>query len=198
MWSMIFRQVKLFVFILAGYLVQVCVMHRLGSDGVTASMLFASVAVVTVGYGRIRALWTGAIYGILLETFLASVSMLNLIFYPVSALLFSVFFADKSAARLQYERSVGKAGRNRSPLLRTVLCAAFNTIAFEVVNLVYAYLKSDALGDSAILRAVSCVVQTTLLTAVIMIPARWLLGFRKQEPEGQSELRFGKPLKLDD
>lgn len=196
--DLIWRQVRLFLVLLAGYLVQVCIMPYLQVGDVTPSMLVACIAVVTVGYGRLRALWAGAFYGILMETFLAAVPMFNLMIYPVCALLCSVPCADKSAARLQYERSIGKAGRNISPLLRTVVCAAMNGFCIEVVNLVYKYLNGAALTAGAVGRALLCILATTLLTLIVMLPLRKLLGFRKPDPEPTPQLRYGKPMRLED
>lgn len=196
--NMIWRQVKMFLLLLLGYLTQVCIMPHLQVNSITPNMLAACIALVTVGYGRLRALWAGAFYGILLETFLASVPMLNLLLYPVVALLCSVFFADKSASRLQYERSMGKAGRNISPLLRTVLCAASNALCIEIVNLTYAYLAGAVLTGNAIGRALTCILSTAALAALVMLPARHFMGFRKPLPEATPVVHYGKPLKLDD
>ena len=195
--DMIWRQVKLFLLLLLGYLTQVCIMPYIQVGGITPSMLIACIAVVTVGYGRLRALWAGALYGILMETFLASVPMLNLMLYPIVALLCSVPCADKSASRLQYERSIGKAGRNISPLLRTVICAVLNGVCVEVVHLVYAYLDGAAITSSSIGRAAVCIASTAALTALVMLPARKFLGFRKPDPESPAQVRYGKPLRLD-
>ncbi|MGN0793457.1 MAG: hypothetical protein ACI4MG_03160 [Aristaeellaceae bacterium] len=195
----ILRQVKLWLMVFLGYLCQVCIVSPYVQLGkVSPSLLLAMVAIVTVGYGRLRALWAGAFYGILMETFLPGVSMLNLLYYPVSALLCSVFFADKSASRLQYERSIGKAGRNISPLLRTVLCAAVNALIYEIVNVVYMYLGGAALTMAQIGKSLTGIIATTGLTALVMLPVRKLLGFRKPEPENPAELRFGKPLRYTD
>ena len=196
MHSLFLRQARFFLVLLLGYLLQVCVMPYFKLGDVTPSMLLACTAVITVGYGRLRALWAGAFYGILLETFLTSVPMMNLMAYPVVALLCSVPCADKSASRLQYERSVGKAGRNISPLLRTVLCALLNAFCIEVVNLVYAYLRGAALTSTAVGRAVMCILSTALLTALVMLPLRRMLGFRKPEQKAEQELRFGKPMQM--
>ena len=193
------RQLKLLVMVLLGYLCQVCIVSpyvKIG--GVAPSLLLAMTAIVIVGYGRLRGLWVGAFYGIVMETLLPSVAMLNLMFYPVSALMCSVFFADKSASRLQYERSVGKAGRNTSPLVRTVLCAATNALLYEIVNVIYMYLGGAALTAAQVSKSLTGVAATTLLTLIVMIPIRKLLGFRKPDPENPAELRFGKPLRLDD
>lgn len=193
-----FRQLKLIIAILLGYLLHVVAMPDFPIFGAIPSMLIAMTAIVTVGYGKLRALWTGCFYGIVTETMLPTVPMLNLLLYPVSALLCSVFFADKSAARLQYERSAGKAGRNLSPLLRTVLCAAMNAIICQVVMIVYTFLGGAVFTSATFLSALASVGATTVMTAIIMVPVRKLLGFRKPAPENPVELRFGRPLKLEE
>lgn len=190
--QILLRQVKLFLVILVGYLAQVSIMPYLQFGGVTPSLLLAVTAIVTVGYGMLRGLWAGMFYGIVMEIMLPTVPMLNLLFYPVSALLCSVFFADKSEARLQYERSTGRKGRNISPLLRTVLCAALNVILYEIVNLVFMYLSGADLTAALIQRGLTDVLATTGLTAVIMVPVRKLLGFRKKEEVPVAELRFDR------
>lgn len=186
----ILRQVKLMLAILAGYLTHVTIMPYFQVDGVTPSMLIAITSIVTVGYGMLRGLWTGMIYGIVMEIMLPTVSMLNLLFYPVSALFCSLFFADKSEANLQYRRSTGRRGRNISPLLRTVLCALVNVLVYEVVNLIYMYLSGADITAALIQRGLTDVLATTALTAVIMVPVRKLLGFRKKEEQRAPELRF--------
>ena len=184
------RQIRLILVILMGYLAHVSLMPYLKFGDVSPSLLIATTAIVTVGYGMLRGLWTGMFYGIVMETMLPTVPMLNLLFYPISALLCSVFFADRSEAQLQYARSIGKRGRNISPLLRTVLCAMVNVIIYEFVNLVYMYLSGAALSAALIQRGLTDVLATTLLTAVIMVPVRMLLGFRKKEADQSPEMRF--------
>ena len=186
------RQIKLILMLLLGYLLHVTVMPYLQFGGVTPSMLIAVTAIVTVGYGMLRGLWTGMVYGIVMETMLPTVPMLNLLFYPVSALFCSLFFADKSEATLQYRRSTGKRGRNLSPLLRTVLCAMTNVAVYEIVNLVYMYLSGADLTYALIQRGLTDVLATTALTAVIMVPVRKLLGFRKKEEAQTVDLRFDR------
>ncbi len=184
------RQAKLILVILVGYLAHVSIMPYINVSGTSPSLLIATTAIVTVGYGILHGLWAGMFYGIVMETLLPTVPMLNLLFYPISALLCAVFFADRSEAQLQYARSIGKRGRNISPLLRTVLCAMVNVIIYECVNLVYMYLSGAVLSAALIQRAMTDVLSTTVLTAVIMIPVRKLLGFRKKEEAPVAELRF--------
>lgn len=184
------RQAKLILVILVGYLAHVSIMPYINVSGTSPSLLIATTAIVTVGYGILHGLWAGMFYGIVMETLLPTVPMLNLLFYPISALLCAVFFADRSEAQLQYARSIGKRGRNISPLLRTVLCAMVNVIIYEIGNLVYMYLSGAVLSPALIQRAMTDVLSTTVLTAVIMIPVRKLLGFRKKEEAPVAELRF--------
>lgn len=184
------RQVKLVLTVFVGYLAHVTIMPYLRMGDVSPSMIIAMTAIVIVGYGMLRGVWTGMFYGIVMEIMLPTVPMLNLLFYPVSALFCAVFFADRSAAQLQYARSVGKRGLNTNPLLRTVLCAMVNTIVYEVVNLVYMYLSGADLSGTLILRGITDVIMTTLLTAVIMVPVRKLLGFRKAEQAAAPKMSF--------
>ncbi|MBQ3156388.1 MAG: hypothetical protein IJB81_05615 [Clostridia bacterium] len=186
------RQVKLLLVILLGYLAHVSIMPYISIGGVSPSLLLAVTAIVTVGYGLIHGLWIGMFYGIVMEIMLPTVQMLNLLFYPVSALLCGVFFADRSAAQLQYARSIGKRGRNISPLIRTVLCAAVNTLIYEAINLVYMYLSGAELSSVLIQRALTDVVMTSALTLIIMLPVRKFLGFRKVEDAPAAQMRFDR------
>lgn len=186
------RYLKLVLVILVGYLAHVSIMPYIHFGEVTPSLLIATTAVVTVGYGLFHGLWTGMFYGIVMETLLPTVPMLNLLFYPISALVCGVFFADRSEAQLQYARSIGRRDRNISPLLRTVLCAFFNVIIYEIVNLVYMYLNGAVLTAALIQRGLTDVLATTVLTAVIMLPVRKLLGFRKVEAAPVAEFRFDR------
>lgn len=186
----IMRQVKLILVILVGYLAHVSVMPYLKLGDATPSLLIATLAIVTVGYGMLRGLWAGMFYGIVMEIMLPTVPILNLLFYPILSLLCGLFFADRSAAQLQYARSIGKRGRNISPLVRTVLFALLGVVVYEIVNLVYMYLSGADITAKLIRRALTDVLATTALTAVIMIPVRKLLGFRKMEEKRAPELRF--------
>lgn len=178
------REVMLFAVIGLGYLVQVCIMPYFRIAGSTPLFTICVTAVVTVCYGRMRAFWCGAIYGILFEVMQPSHQLISLLLYPASALLCSVLFADKSMQQLEYERSLGKAGRNRNPILRTVLCAMLNMLIYEVVNLVYIYLRESLMTRSLIMTGLGNIIYTTLLTLVFVIPLRLLFGYpiHQEEP----------------
>lgn len=166
------------VVVFAGYLLQMCVMPYLEIGDVTPSLLFALIGVITVCYGRLRAYWTGAIYGILLETMMPSITMLNLAFYPIAASLASVGFADKSEKRLEAERSMNKSARNGNVYVRSVGCAGVLSLLNEIINVFYIYLGGTAIEALHIRRALVGLIGTMALTALIAWPVRHLLGFR--------------------
>ena len=177
------RQLRLLIVLMLGYLLQVCVVPYLSISDVTPHLIFAVIAIITVGYGRLRALWAGCFYGIVMEVMLPSVNLLNLALYPISALFCSAFFADKSETQLEYERSNGKPGRNTSPYLRTLGCCALNVLIYEIVNVFYMYLNGS--------RCLINILFTTLLALVLALPVRRFLGFKKVEVENPAEMRFG-------
>ncbi|GEM_PF-2054408 len=181
------RQTRLFIAIMLGYFLQVTFVSTAGDYlGATPMLTLAVTAVVTVCYGRLQAFWCGAVYGCLLELLLPGVPLLNLFVYPASALFWSVPFADKSAKQLEYERGVGKAGINRSPILRTLLCAALNSATYEAVNIVYIYLRESILLPMYFTRGLRNVFITVLLTALIIFPLRRFFGYRFQWPRRES------------
>ena len=186
----VMRQVKLILVILVGYLAHVSIMPYLNIGGITPNLLIVTTAIVTVGYGILRGVWIGMFYGIIMEVMLPKVPMLNLLLYPIAALFCSAIFADRSEAQLQYARSIGKRGRNISPLLRTVLCAAVNIAVHEVIMLVYMYLSGAELSGVLLRDSLISILITSLLTAVLMVPVRKLLGFRKPEETREPEFRF--------
>ena len=212
LWQAAKGQFKFFLVVLLGYLVQVCVMPYFSVGDVTPNLLFAIVAILTVGYGRLRALWAGGFYGIVMETMLSSLSMLNLLLYPLDAVFCSIFFADKSDKKLEEERGIGRTavrkhdlrarlgslgdvvrgapGQNASPYIRTPLCAGMNVMIYEIVNLVYIYLGGTVLVRAHYMRSLTNIALTVLLTMVIMLPVRRFLGFRKPVQEKRPAPRY--------
>ena len=187
LWQAGASQFKFFFIVLLGYLMQVCVMPYFRVGDVTPSLLFAIIAIISVGYGRLRAIWVGCIYGILMETMCPTITMLSLLLYPLSAGFMSMFFSDKSEKRLEYERSLGKAGRNINPYLRTIGCAASNMFLYEVINVVYMYLSGATLSWGTIGRSLSGIFWTSVLTLLIVLPVRRFLGFKKRKKETPPE-----------
>ena len=165
------------------YMVQVTVMPYLRINDVAASICYAVIAIVTVCYGKTRAYWTGAIFGILFETMMPSIMYLNLFLWPLTALFCSVFFADRSEKRLEELRSTNPNARNGNVYIRTVACALLNVLLYETVNIIYMYLGGTVLGLNHILRSFTNLIFTGALTAALMVPVRRYLGFKKPKAE---------------
>lgn len=185
------RLLRLFAVLLLGYLLQVCVMPSFPIGDVTPSLIFAIIAIITVAYGRLRALWAGAFYGILLEVMMPSIRLFNFALYPISALFCSAFFADRSETQLEYERSLGRPGRNWNPYLRTPLCCMLNVLIYEIVNIAYMNLGGNPLTSDMLGRAVINILYSTALSMVLAWPLRHLLGFRRIREENPAAMRFG-------
>ncbi|MBQ8654568.1 MAG: hypothetical protein IJ507_06475 [Clostridia bacterium] len=208
----VWHQLKFVLVVLLGYLCQVCVMPYAQFGGVTPSLIYTVIAIITVGYDRHRTLWVSGFYGIVLETMLPGLPMLNLLMYPIGAMFCSIIFADKSEKRLEAERSIGRPplrsrdfralleamhdrifgapGQNANPYIRTPLCAAVNVLIYEVVNLVYIYLGGTIPMGDHYSRAFTNILTTTLLAILLMYPVRHFLGFRKPVEEKRPPVRY--------
>ena len=178
--------------ILLTYLVHVCIMPDIRFFTVKPSLVLAVLGVVAVCFERIKTFWYGMIMGILLEVMQPAAPMLNLLVYPITAALSMLIFSDKSMKQLEYERGLGKPGRNRSPWLRTPMCAAFATAVYETVNIAYVYLNGTDIEMSHIMRGLADVVFTTLLSLVLMIPLRRFFGIR-MAPDPRKLIQQPKP-----
>ena len=177
-----------------GYLFHVCVMPYLHPGGVTPNLLYVNIAIVTVAYGRLQALWAGLIYGFLLEIMAPSVPFVELAIYPISSLFVSFVFADKSLRRLQMDRALKRKTWEMPPLFRTVFCAMANVLVYETVNVAYIYLQGTDLTIRHIQRALWDVVQTGLLALIVASFMRpMILGRKRTEPVLKNQpIVFGK------
>ena len=185
------RQTLLLGVLLLGYLLQVCVMPSFPIAGVTPNLIFAFIAIITVGYGKLRALWAGAFYGIVLETMMPTVNLLNLALYPIVSLFTSAFFSDRSETQLEYERSQGRPGRNWNPYLRTPLCCMVCVLIYEIVNIAYIYLGGNLPTPEMLGRAAVNILYSSGLSLLLAWPVRRILGFRKLTDENPAAMRFG-------
>ncbi|MBR3494182.1 MAG: hypothetical protein IKH38_02030 [Clostridia bacterium] len=174
----VWQQAKLFLVVLTAYLVQVCIMPYVRIGSVTPSIIFPVLAIITVGLGRMRAVWAGTAFGILLEFMQPSHVLFNLLIYPVAAIFGMLIFADKTVQQLEYERGIGKPGRNASPWLRTLLCTAADTLVYETVNIVYFFVRGGELSLQTFGRGFLDVFLSVLLAALIMVPLRRFFGIR--------------------
>ena len=173
------RYIVLLFLVPLGYLFEVCVMPYLKIGGVSPNLLYAVIGIVTVAYGKLRAFWVGMIYGLLMQIMLPSVSYLNLALYSLTTLFCSFAFADKPLKTLEYERATNKNRKELPAWLRTVLCAALNTLADEAVNVTYLYIDGAELTSAHIFRALLDVVLTAVLTLILQFPIRRLIFGRR-------------------
>ena len=169
------RYIMLAVLIVFGYLLEVCLMPYVRVFGVTPNLLYVIIGIVTVAYGKLRALWAGLCFGILMEIMLPSVPYLHLLLYPVTTLFCSFAFADKPLKTLEYERAINKNSKELPAWLRTVLCTALNTLVFEIVNITYIYLGGSVLTFSHFFKAFMDVLLTSLLCLILLFPIRRLI-----------------------
>lgn len=177
---------------LAAYLADVCVMPYLTVGGVSGSVSFAMIAILTVSYGKKAAFFAGAVIGILMETMLSSVPALYIIAYPVIATLCAQFFGDMSDRQRERRRTVDRKRRQDDlpALLRIPLCAAISSLIMNIVSLVYGYLSGFGLGAAQFARALSAVVYTTAVAVALMLPVRLFLGVygtRKERREKRGD-----------
>lgn len=175
------RYLALALIIVFGYLFEVCVIPYIRPFGVSPNLLYVVIGIITVAYGKLRAFWTGLIYGLLMEIMLPSVTYLNLAIYPITTLFCSFAFADKPLKTIEYERATNKKTKELPAWLRTVLCTALNTFVYEVVNITYIYLGGSVLTVSHFLKAFAGVILTSLLCLILLFPLRRIILGRKTD-----------------
>ncbi len=169
---------RFFLVVLLTYLFHTCLMPDIRILGVTPNLILAVLGVVAVCFERIKTLWYGLIMGILLEVMLPTTPLLSLLLYPIIAALSMLIFSDKSMQQLEYERGLGKPGCNRPAWLRTPLCAAFATAVYEIVNIAYVYLRGSPIEFSHIVRGLTDILLTAVLSLALMVPLRRFFGIR--------------------
>jgi hypothetical protein len=176
---MISRGIKFAVLTLLCYLLQATVAAYIPLGGVAPNIALATVAAVSVGLGRKYAFITSVTTGYFLEIMMPSLNYINLILYPVCAMLGALAFSDKSERKLEEERTAGKRAVNLPAHLRTVLCALMSISVFEAVNLLYIYLNGIQLDAGHYRRALISVFYTAALAGALQFPIRWWLGVYK-------------------
>ena len=161
------------------YLLQASVASHIAIWDVAPNLALAIIAVVSVAFGRKYTFFMSVAVGYFLEVMLPALEYINLILYPVCALLGALVFSDKSERKLEEERSLGKRGGNLPAHLRTILCALLSIALFEAVHLLFIYLNGIQLDFGHYQRAIISIVYTTALAAVLQFPIRWWLGTYK-------------------
>ncbi len=180
------KVLRAILLVLLGYLCQVCIIPYFSIGSITPNLLFSLIAIATVAYGRFYTFGIACTAGILMEVMIGGLPNLYLIAYPAIGQLGSLIFADKSERKLEQERSQGKPGTNSDPKLRTLLCVLFDITWFEVVHLVFIYLNGVDIGWTQTFRALGSIAYTGLVTALTLLPIRWLLGMYAKKTNVQA------------
>lgn len=175
------RYIMLAFIIVFGYLSEVCIIPYIHPFGISPNLLYVMIGIVTVAFGKLRALWVGIIYGLLMEIMLPTVPYINIAIYPISTLFCSFAFADKPLKTLEYERATNKKNRELAPWLRTVLCTALNMLIYETVNITYIYIGGSPLQATHFLKAVGSILMTCLLCMILLFPLRRMVLGAKME-----------------
>lgn len=161
------------------YLLQSTASYYLAIGNVAPNIALAMIAAVSVAMGRKYTFFMSVTVGYLLEIMMPALDYINLILYPVCALLGALAFSDKSERKLEEERSLGKRAGNMPAHLRTVLCAALSIAVFEAIHLLYLYLSGIVIDGDQLQRSAISVLYTTALGGLLQFPVRWWLGTYK-------------------
>ncbi|NLB90660.1 MAG: hypothetical protein GX786_05520 [Clostridiales bacterium] len=164
------------ILVVIAYLVQGNILPHFDVFSVTPNLFISVIAISAVAYTKVLAFGVSALIGILVESMLPTLPMLNVIFYPAFGFLASILFGDKSERRREEEIAAGKKGNNLSPHLRTILASVFLSTVFETVHLTYIYLAGAEMTAVLFLKGFWSIAYTLILTLVIMIPLRYALG----------------------
>lgn len=167
---------------LLAYLTQVCVMPYLQIGGITGSVIFAAIAVLTVSCGKKYTFCSSLLIGMMMECMQAGINALYIIAYPAIAMLCAQFYADMSDRQRERRRTGdGKRRQDDLPaLLRIPLCALTMSMIMSVILGAYAYLTGVDIGWLHIGRAFFTAVYTAAIAVAVMLPCRAMLGMYRR------------------
>lgn len=171
--------IKVAILTLLAYLLQATTAGYLPIRGVAPDLALAIIAVITVALGRKYTFVVALAVGYLLEIMLPMLDYINLILYPVAAMIGALVFSDKSERKLEEERTLGRRSTQLNPHLRTPLCAALSSAVYESVHLLYIYLTGVTLDLGHWERTLIAMVYTMVLAGIFQFPIRWWLGVYK-------------------
>lgn len=170
------RVLKAAFLVVLAYLIQGSIMPYLKIFGKSPNLLMSVIAITSVAYTPVMAFGVAALTGILKETLMPTIPGMEVIIYPALGFLATVLFGDKSERKLEQEIAAGKKGQNLPAHLRTLFSVAFLMVIYEIVYLIYVYLAEGLLPVNMVFGALWSVVYTLLLTLVMMLPIRYVLG----------------------
>lgn len=176
---MLGKLIKFSVLTLLAYLLQVTTADYIALWGVAPNIALALISIVTVALGRKYTFVMSMVVGYCLEIMVPALDYINLILYPVAAMLAALAFSDKTERKLEEERTRGKRTLQLGAHLRTPLAALLSILLYEGIHMMYISLSGVDLDRGHWQRALIDVGYTTLLSAVLQFPIRWWLGTYK-------------------
>ncbi|MDD2648586.1 MAG: hypothetical protein PHI27_11115 [Eubacteriales bacterium] len=179
MWKTVFRVVSTMFFLLLAYLLQACLMPYLKVFGVLPNIIFSYIAVITVLYGSWYSVATGVFAGLLVETMLAALPVVNAIAYPALAFAAAQFLAYKPERAMKPAKTARgeKLQRLYTPFVRVLIGAAFMTLLYEIIFIVFYFLSGIPISFTHIMNALGAVVYTVFCTVIVYFILWRLLGF---------------------
>ena len=173
------KALKFFLLTLLAYLLQAAVAQRIAIGGVAPNLAIALISIVSVALGRKYTFVMSLTVGYLLEIMLPALNYFSMIGYPVCCFLGALAFSDKTERKLEELRTMGKSGKQLNPHVRTVLCTLLSVSLFEFIHLFYTYLTGVALENLQYGRALTAILYSCVLAAILQFPLRWWLGIYK-------------------
>ncbi len=164
------------------YLIQATVMNYFAVGGITASFLFAYLAVILVSCGKKSLFIAASVIAILMESMLSMVDSLYIICYTLIPMLWAQVFCDMTD-RQREQREMLHPNKRQEDLpayIRIPLSAACMCLTMQIVNLGYVYLAGNGMTFGHIRRAVLQTAYTAALAAALAFPVRFLLGMYKK------------------
>lgn len=185
------KGLKVLLLTLAAYLIQACAMQYLSVSGVTGSVLFAWLSILTVSYGKKYGFCASCIIGILMECMLSNVEALYVIAYPVITMMGAQLFADMSDRQRERRRMMNTTGKIREtdlPAFIRIPCyAALMDFILGVVLCAYMYLIGVDIAFSHAVRVLFSCIYTSALALVTMVPLRMFLGMYPKRGKARAQ-----------
>lgn len=176
---MLSKLIKVSILTLLAYLLQATLAIHISLWDVAPNIALSIVSIITIALGRKYTFLMSLSIGYLLEILLPTMDYLNLILYPVVAMLGALAFSDKSERRLEEERTTGKRTRTLSPHIRTPLCAMLSMLVFESVHLIYIFLNGYDLEAPHFFRTLVSILYSGFIAGILQFPIRWWFGIYK-------------------
>ena len=167
------------------FMLQSTFMPYLSINGVCGSLNIALIAIVTVILGRKYTFGVSCLIGILMEMQMSSIRIAYVAAYPILSMLFTIPFVDMSAQKRERRHQMHKSTEDRDPRLRTLLDAICISSSIEALILLYLSLMGTVITLQLIIKSLTAVVYTALITIIIMHPLRGFLRPKEIKASGK-------------